>query len=72
MIHAYIGNRAIARGSTSGCWRHAVDDISHLCGSLDTECGQGVVRRIGPWNPDDPDNCSKCVRLLAGQQAMAS
>jgi hypothetical protein len=65
VIHAYVTGRAVQRKSTKDQTRHAVDEISHLCGALDTLCGKGVAFDLGPWEPDHPDNCRRCVRALA-------
>jgi hypothetical protein len=69
VIHAYGTYRSFQRKSVSGETRHALDDIAHLCGALDALCGTGVAVRIGEWDPDEPQNCSKCTRMLAREVA---
>lgn len=68
MIHAYVIGKAADRANVTGFRRHAVDDIARITGTLDTECGVTVVRDVGPWEPGHPNNCPKCVRLLAEQE----
>lgn len=68
-MHAYVGARAVSRKSRTGDPRHAVDEISHLCGAHDTACGKPVVVHMGEWEPDHPDNCQRCVRALAEELA---
>lgn len=68
MIHAYGADRAILRKTKKGLVRHAVDEISHLCGAHDTLCGVPVVVRLGPWVPDDADNCKRCARAVLAEQ----
>jgi hypothetical protein len=69
VIHAYVTGRALQRKSTAGEARHAVDEISHLCGAFDTACGKRVALRLGEWEPEHPDNCQRCVRELAREMA---
>lgn len=61
MIHAYGTQRCIKRKSTRGNVRHAVDEMSHLCGAYDTVCGKPVVVRLGEWEPGNSENCQKCT-----------
>lgn len=69
MIHAYGPERMLRRKALTGDARHAVDEISHLCGAHDTLCGKPVAIDLGPWDPDHPDNCRRCVRALAKELA---
>lgn len=71
MIHAYVAFRGKDRTGTAKVVRHAVEEIAHLCGAHDTVCGRPVLVDVGPWSEDDPRNCQKCSRLLAGTQEAA-
>lgn len=54
MIRAYATSRGHKRGGASAV--HAVDEMSHLCGALDTMCGRVIVTAlIGEWDPEDRD-----------------
>lgn len=66
-IMAYYGQRAITRNTTKGEPRHAVPALSRLGGAMDAECGVIGAIEIGPWDPDDPTNCRKCAKFIAGR-----
>lgn len=69
-VMAYAGQRAVDRFTTEGETRHAVTLFALLSGAMDTECGRLAVVEIGPWDPADPDNCTRCARFVAGTERM--
>lgn len=73
VIHAYASLRGKNRSGTdiSGTVRHAVDEISHLCGAHDTICGRPITVHVGAWIDDEPGNCRACTRILANEGAVA-
>jgi hypothetical protein len=71
-MHAYVSARALRRKSLTTEPRHAVDEMSHLCGALDTYCGKPVAIRVGEWEPDHPNNCQRCARALAKELGSAA
>lgn len=65
MIHSYVSFRGHSRPNSLDTVRHAVDEISHLCGARDTVCGRPADMEVGPWVEEDPRNCRRCTRTLA-------
>lgn len=64
MIYAYVTSRGVNRGNGADILRHAVDTVAHLSGAADAVCGKQGAVYIGPWDPDDPRNCRKCLTVL--------
>lgn len=69
-LMAYAGQRAIDRYTTDGEKRHAVTLFAEVAGTLDAECGQITVAKVGPWDPTDPLNCTTCAAFIAGHMPL--
>jgi hypothetical protein len=72
VIHSYATSRGRNRTLEAAVVRHAVDEVAHLCGALDSECGKTVSIDLGPWVPDDPRNCRGCTLRLSRRKELAA
>jgi len=68
-VMAYSVQRAADRYSTTEP-RHAVTLFAIISGMMDAECGKSAPVEVGPWDPEDPLNCPRCTRFVAGMVVM--